>query len=305
MPRSSRRLTTSFVVLLLPIAECFISAASLRGLHHRTSTSSDRRAEDVVGAPRRRRTPCAPTMHSRGDSTDRGLNRREVFAAAALAGAVTFPPRANAATGRKYENAANSVNLVKVTDPSTYSALMYAPPSSGKAGKLPLIIVLHGAGKNELDAWSLADPTGEHAGLAPSLLATGRAPPELANNFALAAPYSAGKRSFYEEPRKRMLQFVDWVCSDSGRAAGCPDVDPNRVFLFGFSDGATVGIELMTTGRFKGGVFAAYGFTGVLPDLALQRLKNMPIWMFHSADDVIFPVSCSDRLVASLRKVQV
>ena len=29
-------------------------------------------------------------------------------------------------------------------------------------------------------------------------------------------------------------------------------VDPERVFLFGFSDGATVGVELMLTRRFHG-----------------------------------------------------
>ena len=48
---------------------------------------------------------------------------------------------------------------------------------------------------------------------------------------------------------------------------------------------------------------AAYGFTGTLPQLALDRLKGKPIWVFHSADDVIFPVACSDRLVESLKKV--
>ncbi|KAJ1488003.1 hypothetical protein T484DRAFT_1784650 [Baffinella frigidus] len=26
-----------------------------------------------------------------------------------------------------------------------------------------------------------------------------------------------------------VLQFVEWVCSDAGRAAGCPDVDPRLV----------------------------------------------------------------------------
>lgn len=35
--------------------------------------------------------------------------------------------------------------------------------------------------------------------------------------------------------------------------------------------------------------------------LQVDRLKGKPIWVFHSADDVIFPVSCSDRLVKTLR----
>ena len=191
--------------------------------------------------------------------------------------------------------------LFATADPSTYSALVYAPPGSS-GHKLPLIVVLHGAGVNDAPIWSLADPNGEHAGLAPSLLTSGRAPAELADNFAVVAPYAQGKRSFYEEPRRKLLDFVDWVASPAGRAAGCPDVDTSRIFLFGFSDGATVGIELATTRKFAGGVVAAYGFTGELPSLAVQRLSGVPLWVFHSADDVIFPVASSDRLVRSLRQ---
>lgn len=59
----------------------------------------------------------------------------------------------------------------------------------------------------------------------------------------------------------------------------------------------------MTTNTFQAGIFAAYGFTGKLPKLALERLQGKPMWIFHSADDVIFPVECSDRLVKALRDV--
>ncbi|KAK7239173.1 hypothetical protein SO694_000273101 [Aureococcus anophagefferens] len=143
---------------------------------------------------------------------------------------------------------------------------------------------------------------GEHRGLAPSLLAAGAAPPSLAENFAVVAPYSAGRLSLYGDPRSKMLAFVDWVLSDAGRAAGCPDADPSRVFLFGFSDGATEAVELLTTKRFAGGVVCSYGFTGTLPAAAVSRLADVPVWAFHSADDAIFDVANSDRLVASLRR---
>ena len=36
----------------------------------------------------------------------------------------------------------------------------------------------------------------------------------------------------------------------------------------------------MCTGKFVTGVFPAYGFTRVLPQLALDRLKDLPIWMY-------------------------
>jgi len=132
------------------------------------------------------------------------------------------------------------------------------------------------------------------------------APASLAGQFAVVAPYPGQSvQSFYDEPRGKILQFVQWLCDESGGGGenGVPTFDPKRIFLLGFSDGATLSIELLTTGRFRGGIVAAYGFTGTLPQLALDRLKGKPIWVFHSADDAIFPVRCSDRLVESLRKV--
>ena len=47
---------------------------------------------------------------------------------------------------------------------------------------------------------------------------------------------------------------------------------------------------------------AAYGFTGTLPPLAAERLRNVPLWVFHSCDDVIFDVANSDRLVRSVKQ---
>ncbi|CAJ1422514.1 unnamed protein product [Effrenium voratum] len=193
--------------------------------------------------------------------------------------------------------------LVKLADPATYSALCYTPEAPKPEGGWPLLLVLPGAGRNDKDAWDLANARGEHGGLPPSLLSSGTAPPELAMNFAVLAPYALGKGSFYEEPRKKMLQFLDWACSEDGRAQGAPFVDTARIFLFGFSDGATEAMELASTRRFAGGVVAAYGFTGELPALACQRLKEIPVWVFHSADDAIFPVACSDKLVRRLREV--
>jgi predicted peptidase len=187
---------------------------------------------------------------------------------------------------------------------ASYPAIIYQPRSND-AKKLPVIVLIHGAGENEMDVWNLANPSGEHAGLAPSVLASGNAPSILSENFIVIAPYSIGKRSFYEEPRRKLLEFIDWVCSTEGGGKNGVDtrrIDPRQLFLFGFSDGATLGVELLTTGKFAGGVIAAYGFTGTLPPLAIERLKDIPLWVFHSKDDVIFPVACSDRLVSSLQK---
>ena len=204
---------------------------------------------------------------------------------------------------------AASSDLRLIADPNTYSALAYSPPIPAAADTQqqkkppPLLLVLPGAAQNKGTAWDLADVNGEHRGLPSSLLAADLAPDSLAQNFAVVTPYPGRNvLSFYDEPRRKMLEFVQWLCEKRGEN-GVPKFDPDRIFLLGFSDGATLSIELLTTGRFRGGIVAAYGFTGTLPQLALDRLKGRPIWVFHSADDVIFPVACSDRLVESLRKV--
>lgn len=114
-------------------------------------------------------------------------------------------------------------------------------------------------------------------------------------------PYAAGKRSFYEDSRSKLLKFLDWI--QTSEMLLPYRVDTNRIALFGFSDGATVAVELATTRQFRAVAVAAYGFSGSsLPDMALERLTGIPFWVFHSADDVIFPVVYSDRLVRSLRQ---
>ena len=204
---------------------------------------------------------------------------------------------------------AASSDLRLITDPNTYLALAYSPPIPAAADTQrqkkppPLLLVLPGAAQNKGTAWDLADTNGEHRGLPSSLLAADLAPDSLVQNFAVVTPYPGlNVKSFYEQPRTKILEFVQWLC-DHREENGVPRFRPDRIFLLGFSDGATLSIELLTTGRFRGGIVAAYGFTGTLPQLARDRLKGKPIWVFHSADDVIFPVACSDRLVESLRKV--
>lgn len=193
--------------------------------------------------------------------------------------------------------------LTVVTDPSTYSALSYAPPNNSH--KTPLILVLHGAGRNDLGIrQDLGNPFGEHSGLIPSLIESSDAPSNLLQNFAVLAPYSYGKPSFYSDARSHLLEFCKWAIQNQNTERLPLQFDPKRIVLFGFSDGATVAVELLTTRRFAAGVICSYGYSGkTLPSAALDRLSNLPLWVFHSQDDVIFDVRNSDRLVQQLQSV--
>jgi len=251
------------------------------------------------------------------------LNRRSAIALLSVSCSFSQPPpsKANAnalaltntSDNNNTNNNNNSVvypSLKVVTDPETYSALSYAPSNNGNNNENnkntpPLILVLHGAGKNDNDILrDLANPTGEHAGLIPSLIASNTAPSNLLDNFCILAPYSFGKPSFYNDPRQKLLQFVDWAIRNQNTDSLPLRFDPQRIILFGFSDGATVAIELLTTKRFAAGVICSYGYSGkALPSQALDRLTNIPMWVFHSSDDVIFDVRNSDRLVQQLETV--
>ena len=224
-----------------------------------------------------------------------------------------------------------------------YPLLTYACPNCNTTST-PLIIVLHGAGKNDQSIMQeLGNPSGEHAGLLPNLIAasllqhstttttnntnidtaaaavsattiTGTAAPTiLLENFCVVAPYSSGKTSFYDEPRKNLVDLIDWLVLENQKNSTAENrrlhFDPMKIIVLGFSDGATVAVELLTTPRrtnwkFAAGVICSYGYSGLtLPPLALQRLQTIPMWIYHSADDVIFNVQNSDRLVSQLRSV--
>ncbi|KAL3783741.1 hypothetical protein HJC23_004860 [Cyclotella cryptica] len=144
----------------------------------------------------------------------------------------------------------------------------------------PLVVLLHGAGTNQHSALyeftqsgSPSSLAGDHTQLPPFLLANNQAPAYLAENFVVVAPYvGKGKRE--------------------------------SLSLFGFSEGATLAVELATTRTFHALILASYGFTGTLPTMAIERLQGMPVRVFHSIGDDVYSVKCSNKLVESLLSYQ-
>jgi predicted esterase len=202
--------------------------------------------------------------------------------------------------------------VFEVQDPNSYSAVVYIPPApnntamKSKLSSLPLLVVLHGAGVNQHSALDeFTSSGGDHTNLPPYLLSTQQAPSSLSDNFVVVAPYvGKGKRSLYDEPRSKLLSFIKWFNSyvESQTLADGTHIAINRqkVSLFGFSEGATLAIELATTRQFLGVITASYGFTGSLPRMAIERLQGVPIWAYHSKGDDIYDIKCSDRLIGSL-----
>ena len=188
-------------------------------------------------------------------------------------------------------------------EPNSFSGVAYIPNTIKKS--YPLLVVLHGAGNNKQQSAIDAFTTGDHKMLPPSLLYTNQAPSSLSDNFIVIAPYvGKDKRSLYDEPRSKLLNFIRYFNTyiESQTIQDGTSISINRqcISLFGFSEGSTLAVELETTRQFNGLVLCSYGFTGILPQKAIERLQGIPIWIFHSTNDDVYDIKCSNQLVENL-----
>ncbi|KAL7524659.1 hypothetical protein ACHAWF_001040 [Thalassiosira exigua] len=284
----------------------------------RTAAPSDRFPGGSLAVDAVRLPPSSPLGSSLGSSSPEDApeaNRRRALARLGLAVGAAVPPLLLPLASPAEDDAGAPLprgEVFEVEDPSTFSGVAYVPPAgNGKGGEgtgdqgkgHPLLVVLHGAGNNDRSA-SIEFTEGDHANLPPALLSAGRAPRSLSDNFVVVAPYARGKRSLYDEPRAKVLDFVRWfdawIEARTFADGTSVRIDRERISLFGFSEGSILAVELATTRLFRAAVLCGYGFTGILPARALERLRGVPIWAFHSAGDEIYDVQCSERLVERL-----
>lgn len=79
------------------------------------------------------------------------------------------------------------------------------------------------------------------------------------------------------------------------------DLPPNLPLdMLGFSEGSNVALELATTGRFRSVVLCSYGYTGILPELAVEKLRNVRVRVVHSEYDDVYDLRWSEKLAGRL-----
>lgn len=162
-------------------------------------------------------------------------------------------------------------------------------PLQTSGARAPVLLLLHGVGSNEQDLMGLA------SSLDPRFFVV-----------SARAPLTLGPSSFgwyhvqflpkgflideqeAEESRDLLLRFVDELTSSY-------EVDAERVYLMGFSQGCimSIGAALAAPARFAGVV----GMSGRLLDSMLRKtapeaeLRNLPILVVHGTQDSVITVT--------------
>ena len=321
-------LVASSCCLQAAAGACFTAPSSSIDAHHRSMSivrSAVRNGvqseseHHVVGTAYHAVELCP----NNGDTDLPSNERRQILqsiACLSLFQPLIHPKDAHASDVSEQQSPLPRGKVFEIEDPNSFSAVVYIPPAKNgqkeqKIESFPVLVVLHGAGNNEHSALyeftqASSTPPGDHLNLPPYLLSTQQAPVSLSENFVVVAPYAGkGKRSLYDEPRGKILSFVKWFNSwvesqtfegNGGTNDNKIAINRSKVSLFGFSEGSTLAVELATTRQFNGVIVCSYGFTGILPKMAVERLQGIPIWVFHSKADDIYDIKCSNQLVDSL-----
>ena len=157
--------------------------------------------------------------------------------------------------------------------------LLYLPDDPSAA---PLLVFLHGQGESSpapLPMVALQGPP-QTAGRNPKALP-----------FAVLSPQKPRSSEFFDDDvASEILGLIDTYVAAHG-------LDASRVYLTGVSQGGigTWNLAARHTGRFAAIAPVAGGLRR--PKAGAAALAATPIWAFHGANDVVLPVSMSDRSV--------
>ena len=160
-------------------------------------------------------------------------------------------------------------------------AFLYIPESSQKHEKPPLIVSLHGANRNADRGIELLRSLSDEHG------------------FLLLAP--ASLRGTWDAIVGSYGPDVDIINRSLARTFERSKVDPARIAMAGFSDGATYSLSI---GLANGDLFSAvFGFSPgfVIPG---ERAGMPPVFISHGTLDPVLPIEvCSRRIVPGLKRL--
>ncbi|MGD1946206.1 MAG: alpha/beta hydrolase-fold protein [Croceivirga sp.] len=145
-----------------------------------------------------------------------------------------------------------------------------------------LLLFLHGGGESgrQLNELTKNGP--------PKMMADGYPFP-----FLVLAPQNPYEKQWWDV--RAVNQLLDYIIDDYR-------VDKKRIYLTGLSRGGSAAWEMAVQYPDKFAALAVVCGMAPLP-YAHWMNKEMPIWVFHGAEDKVIPVSESDQMVSKLTEI--
>lgn len=185
----------------------------------------------------------------------------------------------------------------------THRYQVFVPAQRGARGTTPVILFLHGSGERGDDGLKQTE-----AGLGPYLRTHAASFPAI-----VVFPQSPADQSWQGETAELAMATLEAASREFG-------ADPKRTYLTGMSRGGygTYELAMLHPDRFAALVPVCGGITqpGIDEPLrvaaaesddpfatAAQRLKHLPIWIFHGGKDDLVPPEQSRRMQAALQAV--
>ncbi len=159
---------------------------------------------------------------------------------------------------------------------------LYKPEKTRENQKYPALFLLHGMGSNEKDLPSLVKGFEQKM-----FIFSLRGPIFQPPGYAFFSMHELGKpdRDSFENTMKLLDQFLDFACSKY-------PVDPGRIFLLGFSQGAIMSMSygMKNLNRVKGII----ALSGYVPDFLMEEcgkssLKQINLYISHGYEDPVLP----------------
>ncbi|MBO6523867.1 MAG: dienelactone hydrolase family protein [Balneolaceae bacterium] len=163
-----------------------------------------------------------------------------------------------------------SAEQLAIDEDQTMQYLFYTPSETSE--KMPLVVFLHGGGEGGTDIEKV-----KIHGI-PKLIAGGKDFP-----FYMIAPQNPYARGFWND--RAVDKIVDHIISEF-------PIDTSRVYLAGLSRGG-YGVWRMAINN--PGKYAAMisVCAASIPQIYVNRIGEMPVWLFHGEEDSVVPVEVS------------
>ena len=158
------------------------------------------------------------------------------------------------------------------------------PGTEGRGKTYPAIFLMHGMGSNEQDIMALAN------GLAQDIyIFSIRGPIAQPPGFSYFTIEGFGKphRAVFDETIQKLSAFIDHAISTYA-------INPEKVFLGGFSQGAILSMVLgLTMGTRVKGVIALSGYIPAFVKEAytIQSISHLQVFISHGEQDPAFPIA--------------